>query len=112
MDGQVDLHSRENGLTIDGNGARLFATVRSNQALLKFAGGANLVVRNLTVEGFNPNGRTSNAHEYTWEFGMGISLYGVINATIDNVRILNVSGDGIYVDGGDLLVQGTVGRTV
>lgn len=101
VDGRVNVHSRENGLTIDGNGARLFATVRSNQALLKFAWGANLVVRNLTIEGVNPNGRTSNAHEYAWEFGMGVSLYGVVNATIDNVRILNVNGDGIYVDGGD-----------
>lgn len=101
MNGRIQVQGRENGLTIDGNGARLFSTVRSNQALLLFAGGRNLVVKNLTIEGLNPNGYTSNAHDAAWEFGMGISLYGVINATVTNVRILNVNGDGVYVDGGN-----------
>jgi len=101
VNGRIQVVARENGLTIEGNGARLLATVRSNSALLMFAGGRNLVVRNLTIEGHNPNGRTSNAHEYAWEFGMGISLYGVINATVANVSILNVNGDAVYVDGGN-----------
>jgi hypothetical protein len=99
VNGRVRVQGRTNALTIEGNNARLFATVRSNQALLHFDAGANLVIRNVTVEGFNPNSRTSNAHEYAWEFGMGISLYGMVNSTIANVRILNVNGDAIYVDG-------------
>jgi hypothetical protein len=101
VNGTVQLSGRDNGITIDGNGARWFATARRNNAMLRFdGGGRNIVVRNLTIEGYNPNGRTGNAHDYSWEFGMGISLYGVVNATVTNVRILNVNGDGIYVSGG------------
>lgn len=100
VNGTVQIPARDNGLTIEGNGARWFATVRRNNAMLRFdSGGRNLVVRNLTIEGYNPNGRTGKAHEYSWEFGMGISLYGVANTTITNVRILNVNGDGIYMSG-------------
>ena len=112
VNGRLYIAAHENGLTIEGNGARLFATVRSNQALLLFDRGRNLVVRNLTIEGFNPNGRTANAHEQSWEFGMGISMYGVINATITNVRILNVNGDGIYIDGGARWSDGVAIRNV
>jgi hypothetical protein len=112
VNGRIYISGRENGLTIEGNGARLFATVRSNQALLLFDRGSNLTVRNLTIQGLNPNGRTANAHEQAWEFGMGISMYGVINATISNVAILNVNGDGIYVDGGSRWTDGVSIRNV
>lgn len=112
VNGRISISARENGLTIEGNGARLFATVRSNQALLLFDRGRNLTVRNLTIQGLNPNGRTANAHEQAWEFGMGISMYGVINATIANVSILNVNGDGIYVDGGSRWSDGVSIRNV
>jgi hypothetical protein len=112
VNGRIYLSARENGLTIEGNGARLFATVRSNQAMLLFDKGRNVIVRNLTIEGFNPNGRTANAHEAAWEFGMGISMYGVLNATIANVRILNVNGDAIYLDGGARWTDGVAIRGV
>lgn len=101
VEGTVHLPGRESGITIDGHGARMFATTRRNQAMMLIdQGGRNIVLRNLTIEGYNPNGRTSNAHEYAWEFGHGIALGGVINTTITNVQILNMNGDGILIDGG------------
>ena len=101
VDGTVHLARRESGITIDGHGARLFATTRRDRPMLLIdEGGRNIVVRNLTLEGLNPNGRTSNAHELAWEHGHGLVLGGVIGVTISNVAILNMNGDGIYITGG------------
>ena len=102
VDGMISLDKRT-GLTLDGQGARIFGTVRTNSPKLRFQLGSELVVRNLIIEGFNPDAGTSSAHLLEWEHGHGIGIYGTRRITLGpNVTVRNLSGDGIYVTGGPL----------
>ena len=102
VDGVISLDKRT-GLTLDGQGARIFGTVRTNTPKLRFQLGSELVVRNLTIEGFNPDAGTSSAHLLEWEHGHGIGIYGTQRVTLGpNVTVRNLSGDGIYMTGGPL----------
>jgi len=102
VDGMISLDGRT-GLALDGQGARIFGTVRTNSPKLRLQLGADLVIRNLTIEGFNPEAGTSSAHELGWEHGHGIAVFGAQRVTLaPNVTVRNVSGDGIYITGSAL----------
>lgn len=102
VDGMIALDGRT-GITLDGQGARIFGTVRTNSPKLRLQLGADIVVRNLTIEGFNPDAGTSSAHLLGWEHGHGIGIYGTQRVTLaPNVTLRNLSGDGIYITGGAL----------
>jgi hypothetical protein len=99
VDGSISIDGRT-GITIDGQGARIFGTVRSNSPKLSFGLGSGLTLRHITIEGFHPEAGTSNAYLPAWEHGHAIAIYGSRQVTIGpNVTLRNVSGDGIYITG-------------
>ena len=105
IDGMLLFRSRW-GLTFDGNGATL---ERVNAGLsgtddalftreVRFMGGGNLTIRNLSVVGANPNaGMSNSAFDPAYEFQHGIELDGVQGALLDHVRIQDVYGDFVYL---------------
>src|SRR3954469_21311901 len=106
MDGQLHLAGRT-GITIDGRGATLFASVTSpSPRLLIDHGGSDIRIRNLTIEGLWPKAGTQDAHDTAFEGNHGIAIGGAHDVEIGPaVVIRNVAGDGVYVTGG------TVGAT-
>jgi polygalacturonase len=95
IDGTLELSSRRD-LTLDGNGATLFAGTHGgpNRAELRLIGGSDWTIRDLTIIGadtvpgqFDP--------QYQWQHG--IDLRGVEGALIENVGVRDVFGDDIYV---------------
>lgn len=112
MEGMLILKDRH-GLTIDGNGARLFATTdgssttpvesygflwpRSRQHVL-FEGGSDIVVRDLTIVGAHPNaGSAQGAYIAALEGQHGFKFAGVDGAELVRVRVTDVYGDFIYL---------------
>ncbi|HET9878939.1 MAG TPA: cell wall-binding repeat-containing protein [Candidatus Limnocylindria bacterium] len=100
VNGRIHLQN-VHGLTIDGQGARLYATVRNARSMLLVDGGsADVTIRNLTIEGYNPYGRTRDAWDLAYETGHGIAFGGVQRLLVEGVKVLNVNGDGLFFDGG------------
>jgi parallel beta-helix repeat protein len=91
---------RRHGLTIEGNGATIFAATpgdahRSNIRLVESNG---IVVRDLTVKGANPNGGTSlGAYVPAKEFQHAFELLGVNNLVLDHVAAFDTYGDFVYL---------------
>ncbi len=101
VDGRLNIDGRTD-LTINGRGARIFGNVRSNSPKLSIGLGSGIAIRNLTVEGFHPEAGTSNAYLPGWEHGHAIAIYGSRQVTLGpNLTLRNVSGDGVYITGGD-----------
>ena len=93
------------GLAIEGNFARLFATVRrgyhGQQAMVEVREwSSNVAIRHLTLEGHNPYAHTDDAHQYDWEWGHGLAIVGVHGMTVEYLTVRNMNGDGIYISGG------------
>jgi hypothetical protein len=114
VEGSLLLIGRQ-GLTIEGNGAMVFATTDGSQivpptrlkhkwprkrAHLIFDGGGNIVVRDLEIRGAHPNPGADGEYVAALEGQHGIVLRGVQGAEIDRVRITDVYGDFMYLGGG------------
>lgn len=111
VEGPLVLENRHN-LTIEGNGALLFATTTGEnvtpprglqhkwprkRAHLVVIGGGGLVVRNLQIRGAHSNGGANGDYVEGLEGQHGIALRGVQGAELDRVRITDVYGDFVYL---------------
>lgn len=118
VEGSLVLPQRER-VTIEGNGATLFATTvgpaRPNAhapSVLKphwprkrvhlfVNGGSDITIRGLTIVGANPRaGMADEAYVEDLEAQHGIELVGVRRALVDRVRVSDTYGDLIAVTGG------------
>jgi hypothetical protein len=111
VEGTLILENRHN-LTIEGNGALLFATTTGEnvtpprdlehkwprkRAHLVVYGGGGIVVRNLQIRGPHRNGGENGDYVRELEGQHGIVLRGVQGAELDRVRITDVYGDFVYL---------------
>jgi hypothetical protein len=99
IDGTLEIRD-PHGLRIKGRGATLFAGTPGDmyRRHLRITGGDNLVIRNLTIVGANPNaGMADAAWDPAHEFQHGIELDGVQGALLGQVKIYDVYGDFVYV---------------
>ena len=103
MEGQLHLEARED-LTIDGRGARLFATQRSGEArILIDHGGSGITIRDLVIEGYWPEAGTADAVVLAYQGNHGIAIGGAEDVEIGpGVVIRNVGGDGVYLTAGSV----------
>jgi hypothetical protein len=95
------IHMANRGaLTVEGGGATFVAASRSNAPILLIDhGGSDQVWRNLTIRGLNPN---PGVWVYAYEANAGIAVGGAVRVEFDHVKIRNVGGDGLYLNGGYL----------
>ncbi len=91
----VDTH----GLTLEGNGARLFASPGGDRGrvLLSVVGGSDLTVRGLRLQGANPDGGTDGLYVTDLEGQHGIRLLGVQRVLLEGNTITDVWGDLVYL---------------
>jgi parallel beta helix pectate lyase-like protein len=100
VEGTLDLGGTTD-LTIDGRGARIFATQRSGDPRIVIGPGASgATVRNLTIEGFWPEAGTPDAVVPAYEGNHGIAVRGASDVAIGPVVITDVAGDGVYLTSG------------
>jgi hypothetical protein len=99
IDGTLEIQEKT-GLWLRGRGAKLFARSKGDafRRHIRVTGGGNVVIRNLTVKGANPNaGMADDAFDPQFEFQHGIEFDGVQGALLDHVRIFDVYGDFVYL---------------
>lgn len=99
LDGTLFIKSRTQ-LTIDGNGATVFAKTRGgpDRAQWWITDGSGIVFRDLTVKGANPHGGTGkNAYVAKLETQHGFRFEGVNGAELDHVQVHDVYGDFVYI---------------
>jgi Right handed beta helix region len=99
VEGTLVLEDRHS-LRIEGNGARIFATTRGDRtrSQLQFVGGSNLVVRNLEIQGANPDaGLEEGAYVAELEAQHAIDLHGVSDVELDRVNLHDTYGDFVYL---------------
>ena len=101
VEGQLHLAGRHD-LTIDGRGARLFATVRSADPRIRIdQGGSGIHILDLVIEGYWPEAGTADAVILPFEGNHGVSIGGAEDVEIGpDVEIRNVGGDGVYLTSG------------
>lgn len=111
-EGIVQLINKQN-VTIEGNGALIFATTDGSgvappegdqhlwprtRSHFRVDGGSGIVVRNLNVQGANPNaGLGDDAYVSALEAQHGFHLVGVDGIELDNVTATDVYGDFVYL---------------
>jgi hypothetical protein len=99
VDGTIKIRNKQN-VTLDGNGATIYSA-RSrvpNTAQISIQGGDNIIVRNLTINGVNPNAGTAEAaYNKKRAFEHGIEVLGASNVELDHLTINDVFGDFVYV---------------
>jgi hypothetical protein len=115
IEGVVTLLN-EHDLVIDGNGATLFATTDGStvrwprsgfkyhwprrREQLDIRNGFNITVRNLTIEGANPDaGPTAEAYDPTLEGQAGIGISRSAWILLDSITINDTYGDFVWVTG-------------
>jgi hypothetical protein len=99
VDGTLVVQERHN-LTIEGNGARIFATTTGDRVRshLRIVGGSGFDIRSLEIEGANPHaGLSDRAYVPELEGQHGIRLEGVTDVELDRVRIHDTYGDHVLV---------------
>ena len=99
VEGTLLLVDRQR-LTIDGNGARLFATTTGGErrSHLRVVGGTDLVVRDLEIIGANPHaGLDDRAYQEDLVGQHGVRLEGVTDVELSHLRISDIYGDFVYV---------------
>ena len=102
VEGTLFLRNRKR-ITIDGNGATVFATIRGkrDRAQWWIKGGTRIVFRNLLVRGANQNAGTSEgAYVRKLETQHGFRLESVNGAELDHVQVNDVYGDFVYIGRG------------
>ena len=90
-------------MTIDGNGATVFATTRGklDRAQFWIKGGERVVFRDLKVRGANPNaGTAEGAYVPKLENQHGFRFESVDGAELDHVQVHDVYGDFVYIGQG------------
>jgi hypothetical protein len=111
----VLLLNYRNNLTIDGNGATVFATTDGSgvpppagfghlwprqRSQFIIMGGSNIVIRDLIVQGANPSaGSDPGAFDVILEGQHGFDVHGVNGLTLDNVTVTDTYGDFLYLAG-------------
>jgi hypothetical protein len=95
IDGTLEIFDRF-GLTFEGNGStfRASTTGAGTRAHWRPVGGTNLVFRDMTIHGSNPNGGVLNQ---TLQWQHGIDVRGSAGVEVANVIVTDVYGDGIYL---------------
>jgi hypothetical protein len=99
VDGSLRIEDRH-GLTFEGNGATFRAVDEGGRDRRHwwFVGGGDLVVRNLTVEGANPEAGTGEAaYDPDRAFQHAFALQGVDGAELRDVEAYDVYGDFVYI---------------
>jgi hypothetical protein len=99
IEGTLFLRGRHN-ITIDGNGATVFATTPGPPARSQWwvKGGSRIVFRNIRVEGANPEaGISEGAYRRKRETQHGFRLEGVNGVELDHVQVHDVFGDFVYL---------------
>jgi hypothetical protein len=101
IEGTVEIRHRSD-LVFAGRGAKLKATAwkgtSRTRSQLRFVGGANLIIRGLTVVGANPYAGTSDlAYNPLYEAQHAFDLLGVQGMLLDNVRAYDTWGDFVYI---------------
>ncbi len=103
IEGTLVLNNRRN-LTVDGNGARLFATTLGSQSRsqLNLYGGSGIVIHDLSITGANAYaGTDERAYQPAQAFQHGIRIAGATDVEITRVRISATYGDFVYLGRGD-----------
>jgi hypothetical protein len=103
VEGTLVLRNRH-GMTIDGNGATVFATTRGQKDRAQFwiKGGTNVVFRDLRVRGANPDAGTDEAaYVPKLENQHGFRFESVDGAELDHVQVHDVYGDFVYIGQGE-----------
>jgi hypothetical protein len=112
VEGTLYFENRR-ALTLEGNGATVFAATDGSKAApptkslaaywprtrihVLFAGGENIVVRNLAVQGANPHAGTGDlAYRSSLEAQHGFQFSGVRGGELDRVTVTDVYGDFVY----------------
>lgn len=97
VDGTVRVRN-EYGLRLDGRNATLRPRINLSSSAqrqqLRIESSRNVIIRNLSIRGLNPDHRRWNAgrqHEH------GIAIYGGDLIKLQNVVIRDTYGDGVYV---------------
>jgi len=97
LNGQLHIANR-NGLTIEGNGARLQRPVESsNELILIDQCGNDITLRDLIVDGGSSQ---PGVWRSSLEAGHAVQIGGAIRVTLDGMTLRNVTGDGLYIAGG------------
>jgi hypothetical protein len=69
-----------------------------NTAQISIQGGSNIVIRNITINGVNPNAGTGEAaYNKKRAFEHGIEILGATGVEVDHLTINDVYGDFVYV---------------
>ncbi len=99
IEGTLFLRNRHR-LTFDGEDALVFATTRGgpNRAQWWIEDGSQIVFRDLSVKGANPNaGVGKDAYVPKLATQPGFEFEGVDGAELDHVRVTDVYGDFVYL---------------
>jgi hypothetical protein len=99
VEGSLTIANRRS-MRFDGNGATLKATTRGTRTRVHVAidNSENIVVRDLTVKGANPQaGAKRAAYQEELEAQHGFNLGGVRHVLLDNVQASDVYGDFVYI---------------
>ena len=97
VDGTIHVSGRSS-LIFAGRGARIFQTVRATTRIwLIDGGGSDITMRDLTVEGANPN---PGKWDVAYEHNHAIQIGGTLRVELAHLTIKNIGGDGLYVSGG------------
>lgn len=114
IESTISLVDRNN-IVVNGNGATLFATTDGGSATPMGPGdirwrwprhrdqiavwnGSNVVLRNLTVKGPNPNGGTQeSSFVAAFEAQAGVEFHGSVNSRLENCNISDTYGDFVYI---------------
>jgi hypothetical protein len=114
-EGTLELVGRHS-LTIDGNGALIFATTdgatgatdrpsarrraksQGGRSHWAFIGGRAIIVRNVHVRGANARGGTElEAYRQNMDAQNGFDILGAVGVELDRVRVTHVYGDFVYL---------------
>ncbi len=99
VEGTLRITERH-GLTLAGNGARLFATTTGDleRAHLAIIGGAGIVIHDLEISGANPYaGLDDRAYQEEVVGQHGIRIEGATDVELARVHVLDVYGDFVYL---------------
>jgi hypothetical protein len=89
--------SNRTNLTILGNGSTI-SLAGSAAAILRFDRSDGITVRNLTLQGDNPDvGGPNSYHALGQEFSHGISIRGTDNVELDRITTTGTWGDGVFI---------------
>ena len=99
VDGSLGINTKRN-LTIEGNGATVFATTEGDRTRSQWniVASTRIVFRDLVVKGANPAGGVGDAaYKAELEAQHGFNIIGSVGIELDGVTVTDVYGDFVYV---------------